>query len=598
MMKTLSRNIIMIGAFGLLGAAISALMLTSGHAQGAPASALRPAASGVTATLKGVVSVTELAASEANRQALQSRWNARPVEQPRHRLRDGSLTSAPSRTMLNALPVVPKPNVAVSSPISGAPLATFSSIKGFTGIHEGDNDTANSGEEFDPPDQGLAVNNNIAAEINNNVVRFFNATTGSAMTGPIATSAFFGASGFSLTDTQVFYDPVSQHWFFDEVISSSSFEGFAVAVSKTSNPLGSYFVYHIEAVSSTVLGCGGVDCFPDYPKAGYDANAFYITADLFQNTPTGSFVESAIYVLPKATLEAGTHSFAYYRFDDPSDFVVQPSVPAPGEPFSSVNNGSEFLMSAPFSPTLSVLAIYNTNNIVSSPGSLKMLRTTVVSESFGGSGTVPMTQPNVVGTYCASVGATSAPSLDGGYSDIQATVQKASGNLYAALPYAATDGTGFNRDVIAWFEVLPTLTTTALSASIVHQGYVVPPNGYSVSYPAFGLNQLGAGVMGMTITNKSASVPGGYPSAAYIQFTGTGVTGSIGIRGGGFTSFDSFTGCPGPGPGQVARWGDYAAATVDATTGFFYTANEMIPNPALFTRGFFANWGTFITQLH
>ena len=64
------------------------------------------------------------------------------------------------------------------------------------------------------------------------------------------------------------------------------------------------------------------------------------------------------------------------------------------------------------------------------------------------------------------------------------------------------------------------------------------------------------------------------------------------------TAIDGFTGCPGPGPGKVGRWGDYGAATVDSVTGYFYTANEMIPNPTTYPRGTFANWGTFITQLH
>jgi hypothetical protein len=152
--------------------------------------------------------------------------------------------------------------------------------------------------------------------------------------------------------------------------------------------------------------------------------------------------------------------------------------------------------------------------------------------------------------------------------------------------------------VIAWFEVAPALTSTSVSGSIVHQGVVTPANGYSISYPAFGLNKTGAGAMAMTITNKSASVTGGYPSAAFLQFTGTAPTGSITVKGQGFTSDDGFTGCPGAGPGKVGRWDDYGAATVDSDTGFFYTANEMIPNPAVYPRGHSANWGTFITQLH
>ena len=69
------------------------------------------------------------------------------------------------------------------------------------------------------------------------------------------------------------------------------------------------------------------------------------------------------------------------------------------------------------------------------------------------------------------------------------------------------------------------------------------------------------------------------------------------VSGPGFTSDDGFTGCTPPGA-PVGRWSDYGAATVDAKTGFFYTANEMIPNPKTFPRGQGTNWGTFITQLH
>jgi len=452
------------------------------------------------------------------------------------------------------------------------------------GIHEGDNATANQGVESEPPDQGLAVNNNVVAEINNNVIRFFNATTGAPLTGPMANSAFFGVpAGFNLSDTQVFFDPVSQRWIFDELVFSSSFDGFELAVSQTSDPLGKYFIYQIRAFSDDLAGSGGWDCLPDYPKAGYDANGFFITADLFSNV-SGNFVESAIYPLPKYLMYMGAN-FNYTRFEDPSDFVVQPSVPAPdGEPFSTADNGSEFLMSAPGSPNLAVLAIGNTGNINNTPQSMYLLRTTVAAQDYG-MGTVPSIHPNVIGPY----------SLDGGYSAFQATIQMAnSGKLYGALPFGSKDGNGLNRDVIAWLEVQPTLGANSLSASIVNQGYVIPPGGYSISYPAFGLNHTGAGILGMTITDNVAT----FPSAAVVNFTGTATNSAIVIAGPGFTSDDGFTGCPKNMPGAVGRWGDYAAATLDAVTGFSYTANEMIPDPAQFTRGGLANWGTFITQTH
>jgi hypothetical protein len=557
---------------------------------GAPANAqsvaATPEVSHYTVTLKGVVSFKDLAASEANRRALQTPHTLNLIEKPLHRLPNGGLTSQPSQDMLNQMPVLAHPNVRV--------FPAFSSVKGFVGITADDNDKLNGGD-IEPPDQGLAVNTNVAAEINNDITQFFNATTGASMAGPVANSKFFLTGADSLTDTQAFYDPTTKRWFLDTLDYTSTKNDFAIAVSQTSNPLGKYWIYDIDDATSKLSGCGGMDCFPDYPKAGYDAHALFVTADLFNNV-TNTFVESAIYVFPKSLLEAGK-GFTYDRFDDPADFVVQPSVPAPSEPFSTADNGSEFLMSAPGSSSVAVIAIYNTADIVTSPSSLKSFRTTVKSQNYG-TGTVPSTQPNVIGPYCKSVGVTSAPKLDGGYSAFQATVQKASGYLSAALAFGAKDGTSLSRDVIAWFEVKPTLTTTSLSASIVHQGALVPPNGYSIAYPAFALAKSGAGAMGMSITNKSQAVAGGYPSTAFDQFTGTGFTGSIGIVGKGATSDDGFTGCAMPGPGQVGRWGDYAAATVDTATGYFYTANEMIPNPTKYPRGPAANWGTFIIQLH
>jgi hypothetical protein len=122
------------------------------------------------------------------------------------------------------------------------------------------------------------------------------------------------------------------------------------------------------------------------------------------------------------------------------------------------------------------------------------------------------------------------------------------------------DGAGLLRDSVAWFALKPSVNGSGVpSASIVHQGYVVAPNGYSLLYPAFGLNKSGAGALGLSITNQSANVHGGFPSAGFIQFNGTGTTGKVLVSGQGIASDDGFTGCD-MGPGGVGRWGDYGAA--------------------------------------
>ena len=106
-----------VAARGLLATGL----LTSGYATSDAQSVIAtPVRSEAVATLHGVVSVREVAASQANLEALRGNQNAGAIEHPVHRLPDGSLTSAPSRETLEALPLTPEPNVAVVSQSAGS----------------------------------------------------------------------------------------------------------------------------------------------------------------------------------------------------------------------------------------------------------------------------------------------------------------------------------------------------------------------------------------------------------------------------------------------------------------------------------------------
>jgi hypothetical protein len=540
-------------------------------------------------TLVGTVSVRELSASAANRQTPHVQQNPEPIEAT---LRGGVQTSPPSKETLERLPLATEPNVGVGRHIP------FRQINGFTGITLGSE--AAVGGNGTPPDQGLAVNDNVVAEIVNRSVQFFK-SDGTLLTNPIPGTEFFLVEGSNIVDPQAFFDPKSERWYFHAIIPIVPMVSgeIALAVSQSRDPLDTYFIYHIRLVSDDLSGCGGVDCFPDYPHGGYDAHALFISARLISCSIC--FVAPAVYILPKAQLEAGLRvgespNIARFVLSG-GDSIVQPSVPAPHEPFENANGGTEYLMRATDSNLVSVIAVYNTREINRSPGTLRLLSVDVPSEPYA-KAVVPSTQPNIVGPYCASQGVTSAPSLDANFSEFQATIQKAGGNLYGVLPFGSMDGNGFSRNVLAWFILRPALTRSSpsLTANIVAQGYVVPPNGYSLIYPAFAVNKAGTGLIGFTVSNPDANALGGFPSAAFIQFAGF-PTGNIIVTGQGATSSDSATGCRRPGPGGVAAWGDYGAATVDVATGFFYIANEYIPDPTVFPRIETNNWGTFITQV-
>jgi len=569
-----------------------ASLVTAAYAPAMAQSASAPLISPGAVTLAGTVSVRELSASAANRQTPETQQNPAPVEAP---LSGGVQISPPSQEMLERLPLATEPNAGVARHLP------FRQIDGFTGITLGSE--AAVGANGSLPTQGLAVHDNIVAEIVNFSLQFFK-SDGTPLTNPIRNSAFFLAEGgFSLVAPQVFFDPKSKRWYFLDNLSPPSppdvfTGGAALAVSQTSDPLGTYFIYHIRLGSDDLPGCGGIDCWPGYPHGGYDANAFFISTRLATCFP-GCLVAQAVYVLSKAQLEAGLRvgeSLNIARFLlGGDDSFVQPSVPAPHEPFETANGGTEYLMRATSSNLVSVIAISNTREINRTPGSLRISNVDVPTEPYEKM-VVPSAQPNIVGPYCASHGVTSAPSLDARFSEFQATIQKAGGNLYGVLPFASNDGDGFSRDVVAWFILRPTLTSTlSLTANIVAQGYVVPPDGYSLIYPAIAVNKAGKGLIGFTISNPDANAAGGFPSAAVIEFAGF-PRGNIIVTGQGATTFDQRAACLRPGPGGVGQWGDYGAATVDAATGFFYLGNEYIPDPTVFPRIENSNWGTFITR--
>lgn len=551
----------------------------AGFALISPAAAAARPELGSPAGVRATVNFAQLAASRANADALAHLRATKPAMPLPLRLPDGRIET---RMPASAPALHPAANTTVGG---GARLM---SVGGFTGIYEGSNAAAN-GSELEPPDQGLAVANNVVGEIVNNTIQFFR--SGQPLTQPVANYVFFNAGTVAnLSDPHITYDQSVQRWFVDELTYSGPLGyGFFLAVSTTSDPTGAWNVYFIPAGAYGSAGCGSAGCLPDYPQVGYDANGFYIDADLFGNN---GFVAAQITALPKQLLISGkTVTPVNFQVQD---FVVQPAVPVPGQPFQLANGGTEYFMTArnifDGSTNIRVYQLQNTFNIVSNPSSLALVTTDLPAESY--TSTVPSQQPNILGPLGRSVHATAAPMLDGGYNAFGANVKYAGSRLWAALTTGSTDGQGLARDIIAWFSV----DVSGSAPVLKKQGYVVPPDGYSISYPGLAIARSGNGYIGFTITNPNQKLAGGYPSTAVVPFT-HGTLGSILVTGQGGATDDGFTGYAAFGGSGVGRWGDYASAVIDPVTHVFYTANEFIPDPKVYPRGVFANWGTYITAI-
>jgi Secretion system C-terminal sorting domain len=131
----------------------------------------------------------------------------------------------------------------------------------------------------------------------------------------ITQSNFFRTAfaGVNTTDPHVRFDRLSGRWF---VVSMSTNEAtdnyllFAVSSGATIASTASFTFFRISISNFTGVN-GDAGKFLDYPTLGVDAKALALGANIF-TTSTGSFVQSSIYIVNKASMIAGTLSITAF----------------------------------------------------------------------------------------------------------------------------------------------------------------------------------------------------------------------------------------------------------------------------------------------
>ena len=157
------------------------------------------------------------------------------------------------------------------------------------------------------------------------------------------------------------------------------------------------------------------------------------------------------------------------------------------------------------------------------------------------------------------------------------------GNLYTELDTAVgATSTSPGNDGIGWFALAPSTSGSAVTASIVKQGYV--SNSQNLIYPDLVLDGAGHGYLDFAVSGSAE-----YPSAAYVAFH-TQPTGPIHLAAAGTAPEDDF-GCYPPfgNSGTGCRWGDYSGGAV--WDGRAYLMTEYVP---ALPRDSHGNWGTFV----
>ena len=518
--------------------------------------------------------------------------NPRPVVKPLFR----PPTAAPRQPSIE-MPKVPLIN-AVHPAVSSCTTCAGSHL----GLASNDNvKQIGYDGEVTPPDQGLAAGTSSAGPA---VLQFLNASlqvfrpSGTPLTVPVSASSFFrlgpcSATQFPLnclSDPRVYWDPQTRHWF----ITSFTFASFVlgptfppstqyVAVSRTSNALGSYTIFKIP------MGPGFIDpadcpCVGDFDMIGADRSGFYLDVNEFGQT---MFHGTDLFAVSKSLLISAARGGPV-----PPVFLYQ--VPTLADPFggfrlapSVVTQGSaapndEYFVEADantFSDTsLQVWALLGTDslNVASAP---PLVESNVATEGY--STPPPATQKAGPIPFGNSLGFLAASPVDSGPGTMQQNTTFASGNLYVQMGTGVNAGGGAANAGLAWFVLRPRPGTSSVSVRNLGNGYV-HVNGMLI-YPSISVNARGHGYMGFAIGGASR-----FPGAAYIRFDGAlGAVGPIHIAANGRTPLDDFSCYP---AAPTCRYGDYSAGTFFNGRLFFGT--EYVHTLTNVAAGAQSNWAS------
>jgi hypothetical protein len=343
----------------------------------------------------------------------------------------------------------------------------------------------------------------------------------------------------------------------------------------------------------------GGTCFGDQPKAGYDANAFYMSTDQFCNT---GYLGELLLAVKKSDLVNESSVVHFVSFGDPKPLTIG-GIPVLGqEPAFGGNTGTEYLLNSfPFD------AFGNSNSVenllgfwkvtgdqhISGGGSVKLSGTIISSETYAftvnaqstGDGSTTCQPFPIAPISCAQGLLVTSETFLNPDDDRMLQVQLVNDaqhglQLYASLSTALTVGNDpTNRDGAAWFVLNPSQGT------ITSQGYVGISGAYML-YPAILHTFNGTTTMTFTVTSPSIN-----PRAAYVVAKGNSNSfGSVKTIKNGAGPHLSFA----DALGQV-RWGDYSACELDPNNFNLWCATEYIPPRA--DQSIYDNWGTRIFEV-
>lgn len=432
------------------------------------------------------------------------------------------------------------------------PLVSTTAGVGFAGVGNGDYGFTPSSA---PPDTNGAVGATQYVQWVNASFAVFNKSTGALVYGPAAGNTIWSGFGGGCQvnndgDPDVRYDSVSGRWVMAQFsVTSASTYGYleCVAVSKTSDATGSWNRYAFSY---------GTTSMNDYPKLGVWPDGYYITYNMFANGST--FSGAKVCALNRSAMVSGASATqqcfqlsSNYGGVLPSDLDGSTTPPA-GSPNYLLNFGTNTLNLWKFHVDWSNSA----NSSLSGPTSIAVAS---FSEACNG------------GTCISQSGTTQQLDSLADRLMYRLAYRNRGGTESLVVTHSVTSGSSTG---IRWYE----LRSPNGTPSVYQQGTYAPDSNYRWMGSA-AMDQAGDIAVGYSVSSGSMH-PG-------IRYTGRTPSDALGTM----ETETSAKAGGGSQTGNLSRWGDYSAMSVDPSDDctFWYTT-EYLKSSGSF------NWSTWITS--
>ena len=410
-----------------------------------------------------------------------------------------------------------------------------------------------------PPDPDGAIGKDYFVQMVNATAYQVFDKEGNAVSGIISMNTIWSAVGSSSDgDPIVFFDQESEQWFLTEFNVSSN--AMLIAVSETSDPLGSYYVYEFSAPQ-----------FPDYPKYSIWSNAIVITTN-----EGGSGNGTEFYVLDRQALLNGDNDVSLQRH-------VLPNIS--GGPGFFVATPVDWIGSTP-PPAGANPMVMRLNDDAWGASDDDIVEVWEVDIDWDDANNTELTKINVLTApydsdpcSVSGFGFSCIPQLNGGGIDglqeiIMNQVKYRNFGSYESmvLTFVVDYTGGDNISGIRWIEMR---RSGGDDWSVYQEGTFAPEDGKDRFMPSIAMDA--SGNIGLAYSISSDNM---YPGLA---FTGRKASDPLGEM-----TVEEYIIVEGSSAAPNSRYGDYACMTVDPVTerDFWFTAEYMKTNN---------DWGTMIT---